>query len=92
MRIQKRFFVSCSQCEREHFERKNIFRFIIIIIIYFFLAGGGVADKSILTKNYKILEFLKTSILPLGYQPFHTKKSFRDEMFLEISVRENVYP
>ena len=58
---------------------KNIFRFF------------GVKN-AFLTKNYKFLEFLKISILSLGYQPLHTKKPFRDEMFLEVSVRETVYP
>ena len=48
--------------------------------------------NAFLTKNYKFLEFLKICILSLGYQTFHTKKPFRDEMFLEISVSENVYP
>ena len=43
------------------------------------------------TKNYKFFELLKICILSLGYQTFHTKKPFRDEMFLEISVSENVY-
>ena len=48
--------------------------------------------NAFLTKNYKFLEFLKICILSLGYQTFLTKKPFRDEMFLEISVSENVYP
>ena len=36
--------------------------------------------------------FLKISVLSLGYQTLHMKKPFCDEMFLEISVKENVYP
>ena len=58
---------------------KNIFRFFMV-------------KNAFLTKNYKFLEFLKICILSLGYQTFLTKKPFRDEMFLEISVSENVYP
>ena len=56
-----------------------------------FLRFFGVKN-AFLTENYKVLEFLKISILSLGYQPLYTKKPFRDEMCLEISVRENVYP
>ena len=42
--------------------------------------------NAFLNKKYKFLEFLKISILSLGYQ------TICDEMFLEISVRENAYP
>ena len=66
---------------------KNIFQFL------------GVKN-AFLTKNYIVFffffffffEFLKISISSLGYQPLHTKKPSREEMFIEISVRENVYP
>ena len=74
MRIQNRFSVSYSQCNREHFERKKK-SFSIFLV-----------KNAFLNKKYKFLEFLKISILSLGYQ------TIRDEMFLEISVRENAYP
>ena len=47
--------------------------------------------NAFLAKSYKCKEFVKTSILSLVYQTLHTKKPFCDEMFLEISVRENLY-
>ena len=58
---------------------KKIFRFFGVKNAFF-------------TKNYKFLEFLKISISSLGYQPLHTKKPSLEELFIEISVRENVYP
>ena len=79
MRIQNRFSVSYSQCEGEHFEQKQYFA------IFF-------GEKRIFYQKIQILEFLKISILSLRYQLLHIKKPFHDEMFLEISVRENVYP
>ena len=78
-RILNRFSVSYSQCEGEHFERKKYFSVCLV-------------KNTFLTKNYNFFEFLKICILSLGYQTSHTKKPFRDEMFLEISVSENVYP
>ena len=61
------------------FERKKYFSIFLV-------------KNAFLTKNYNFLEFLKICILSLGYQTFHTKKPFCDEMFLEISVRKNMYP
>ena len=64
---------------REHFRRKK----------YNSIFWG---KKRIFDQNLQIYKVLKISISSLGYQPVHTKKPFRDEMFLEISVREKCTP
>ena len=56
---------------------KKIFRFVF-------------GEKSIFDQKLQIFGIFKICILSLGYQTFHTKKPFRDKMFLEISVSESV--
>ena len=75
---KKNIFLFCSVC---------CFFFLFCFVVVFFFG-----KNAFFIKTYKFLEFLKISILPLGYQSLHTKEPFRGEIFLEISVREKCVP
>ena len=94
MRNQNRFSLSYSRCKGEHFERKkNIFRFFFSGWLGSGDGGGGGGVKTHFYQKFtNVWIFFKISVLSLGYQTLHTKKHFCDEMFLEISVRENGQP
>ena len=80
VRIQNQLSVSYSQCTGEHFEQKTM-DFDFFFFRYAFL-----------TKDKKNGSFKKSIFYHLDIK-LYTQRNiyFRDEMFLEISVRENVY-